>query len=88
MTYSLHDSTGAELEKKLVSKLLFDDKTGEPHGNSGLGDLYDHRLPLILNYQFEKSGKYRVKFEQFMRTDTLSGVLAVGLRVETYTAEP
>jgi gliding motility-associated lipoprotein GldH len=88
LTYSLRDSTGTELEKKLVSKLLFDDKTGEPHGNSGLGDIYDHRLPLKRNYQFSKPGKYSVRFEQFMRTDTLSGVLAVGLRVERYTTEP
>lgn len=88
LTYYLQDSTGSELEKKLVSKLLFDDKTGEPHGASGLGDIYDHRVPLKINYQFERLGKYRIKFEQFMRTDTLSGILAVGLRVEKHTPQP
>lgn len=82
ITYYLKDSADAVLEKKLVSNLLFNDKTGEPFGNSGLGDIYDHSIPLKQNYRFPKSGKYKVAFEQFMRTDTLSGVLAVGLRVE------
>ncbi|WP_276373092.1 gliding motility lipoprotein GldH [Chryseolinea sp. H1M3-3] len=80
--YSLQDSTGAELEKKLVTQYLFDSKTGEPFGNSGLGDIYDHRFELLKDYQFKYRGKYKVKFEQLMRVDTLQGILAVGLRVE------
>lgn len=80
--YYLQDSAGNILEKELVRQLLFDEKTGKPYGESGLGDLYDHRIPLINNYRFPYRGKYRIAFEQFMRTDTLSGVLAVGVRVE------
>jgi gliding motility-associated lipoprotein GldH len=80
---SLEDSTGAELQKKLVSEFLFDQKTGKPHGSSGLGDVYDHRFLLLNNYEFKHPGRYSVKLEQFMRMDTLQGVLAVGVRVET-----
>jgi gliding motility-associated lipoprotein GldH len=87
VTYYLMDSTGASLEKRLVTQMLFDDTTGEPHGNSGLGDLYDHRIPLKKNYRFERSGKYKVRFEQYMRKDTLSGIIAVGLRVEKAVAD-
>ena len=87
ISYYLQDSSGANMEKQLVRELLFDDKTGEPHGESGLGDIYDHRIPLKANYRFPYSGKYTIAFEQFMRTDTLSGILAVGLRVETTDAE-
>lgn len=83
ITYYLQDSAGAVLDKKLVRQLLFDDKTGEPQGDSGLGDIYDHRISLKANHRFPYAGKYKVAFEQFMRTDTLSGILAVGLRVET-----
>jgi gliding motility-associated lipoprotein GldH len=83
ITYYLRDSSGVTLEKRLVRRVLFDDKTGEPQGESGLGDIYDHSIVLKTNYQFPFSGKYRITFEQFMRTDTLAGVLAVGLRVET-----
>lgn len=82
ITYYLQDSSGTAMEKQLVRQLLFDDKTGEPQGESGLGDIYDHRIPLKRNYQFPYAGRYKISFEQFMRTDTLSGVLAVGLRVE------
>lgn len=81
LTYYLSDSTTL-LQKKLVSSLLFDEKTGQPFGTSGLGDVYDHKVPLLANYKFKHPGKYTVKLEQFMRLDTLRGVLAVGIRVE------
>lgn len=80
--YELKDSTGKVLEGKMMPAFLFDQHTGEPQGSSGLGDLYDHRFPFITNYQFPSPGKYSVSFEQFMRKDTLEGILAVGLRVE------
>lgn len=86
-TYYLQDSTGTDIEKKLVGQYLFDSKTGKPFGNSGLGDIYDHRFELLKNYQFKHRGRYKVKFEQQMRVDTLQGILAVGLRVEN-TAIP
>ena len=82
VTYTLQDSTGIQLRQELVSNYLFDQKTGEPQGSSGLGDLYDHRFPLVTNYQFERPGKYSITLEQFNRRDTLDGVLAVGARVE------
>jgi len=81
-TYYLQDSTGADLQKRLVTEFLFDAKTGKPYGKSGIGDLYDHRFLLLENYQFQYEGKYRVVFEQFMRMDTLQGIMSVGLRVE------
>lgn len=81
VTYTLEDSTHTVLARKLVSSYLFDGKTGKPNGRSGLGDIYDHRFPLIENRTFVP-GKYFVKLQQEMRTDTLKGVLAAGLRVE------
>jgi gliding motility-associated lipoprotein GldH len=82
-TYYLTDSTGRVLEKKLMSEFLFDRKTGKPIGSSVLGDIYDHRFLLLKNYKFDLPGKYKVRYEQFMRTDTLRGMLAIGLRVES-----
>ena len=81
-TYYLQDSTGTDLQKRLITEFLFDAKTGKPYGKSGIGDLYDHRFLLLENYQFQYEGKYRVVFEQFMRMDTLPGIMSVGLRVE------
>jgi gliding motility-associated lipoprotein GldH len=82
VTYELLDSTQTELKKELVSSYLFDEKTGKPLGSTGLGDLYDHRFPLLVNYQFPGAGKYSIQLEQFNRQDTLAGVLSVGVRVE------
>jgi gliding motility-associated lipoprotein GldH len=62
--------------------LLFHEKTGEPFGSSGLGYVFEHQFPLLENYTFKNPGKYTMRFEQFMRTDTLKGVLSVGIRVE------
>lgn len=85
ITYTLKDSVGSELKSEMINSFLFDDKTGKPQGNSGLGDIYDQQLLLLQNYTFSKPGTYKIQFEQFMRTDTLQGVLAVGLRVEKVT---
>lgn len=82
ITYYLQDSIGKVSEQKLISNMIFDPKTGEPQGSSGLGDIYDHRFLLLKNYRFPYRGKHRIKFEQFMRKDTLDGMLAVGVRVE------
>ena len=82
ITYHLYDSMGKELAKKLVYNDLFDQKTGRPLGESGLGDLYDHQFPILLHHRFYASGKYSVKLDQYMRQDTLQGVIAVGIRLE------
>lgn len=79
--YTLSDSTGNVLVKRLVVKDVFDRKSGKPLGESGLGDIYDHQVQLA-DHAFASPGKYKLTLEQFMRTDSLEGVLAVGVRVE------
>jgi gliding motility-associated lipoprotein GldH len=86
--YYLMDSTGNVLQNKLAELMLFDPKTGKPFGSSGLGDIYDHRLQVIKNFKFPYSGKFRMKFKQEMRKDSLDGILAVGLRVEKANPDP
>ncbi|MBX2947114.1 MAG: gliding motility lipoprotein GldH [Cyclobacteriaceae bacterium] len=81
-TYILTDTAGTELEKKLASEFLFERKTGRPLGSSGLGYVFEHQFPLLMAYRFKHPGTYSLHYEQFMRTDTLRGVLSVGLRVE------
>jgi gliding motility-associated lipoprotein GldH len=83
VNYQLTDSAGQVLAEKLVTSYLFDVKTGKPNGRSGLGDVYDHREPLLQNFEFRQPGLYYLRLQQFMRTDSLAGVLAVGMRVET-----
>lgn len=86
-TFFLMDSTGKVMEEKLISEFLFDEKSGKPFGSSVLGDIYDHRLPILENYRFSQPGKYKVSYDQSMRTDTLRGVLAIGLRVDKHVPD-
>jgi gliding motility-associated lipoprotein GldH len=79
---TLTDSLGNDIKNELITKDLFERKTGEPTGSSALGDIYDHQISFIHDHKFSSPGKYQVRFEQFMRSDTLRGVLSLGLRVE------
>jgi gliding motility-associated lipoprotein GldH len=85
VTFLLTDTVGTKYEEKLVTEFLFDPKTGKPFGTSGLGDLYDHRITVLSNYQFPGSGPFEVRFDQSMRTDSLKGILSVGLAIEKVT---
>jgi gliding motility-associated lipoprotein GldH len=87
VNYYLTDSSEKLVQKKLVQTFLFDRDTGKPFGSSALGDLYDHQIALVNNYKFPYAGNFKLRFEQFMRTDSLQGILAVGLRVEKAQSE-
>lgn len=80
--YWLITDTGDTVETELLSKDLFDQKTGQPFG-SGIGDIFTHRLPLLEGYTFSEPGNFRIDLQQYMRMDTLEHVLSVGLRVES-----
>lgn len=80
--YELTDSVGNKLKTDLKNFLLFDPKTGDPLGDSGLGDLFDHQLPLLDTFSFPYKGNYTVALEQFMRYENLPEVNATGIRVE------
>jgi len=79
--YTLMDSAQRILLEELSEYDFFDPKTGEPKG-SGLGDLFDHSIPLEENFQFDYPGSYSLELKQYMRLDTLPYVLSVGARVE------
>lgn len=81
LQYSIVDSTGKEVKKSLENLILFEPKTGEPYG-SGLGDVFDHQIPILENYFFPNLGSYKIRMQQYMRRDTLSEVYSVGVRVE------
>lgn len=82
LNYQLMDSASAPIRKRLIEQNLFDKKTGQPFGDSGLGDVYSHQFLIESNINFPSSGLFQVKLNQMMRTDTLGEVLSVGIRVE------
>ena len=82
VNYDLQKQDSASLSKKMIAEYLFDQKTGKPFGNTGIGDIYDHQFSILRNYTFEKAGAYKIRLNQFMRMDTIPGILAVGVRIE------
>jgi gliding motility-associated lipoprotein GldH len=70
------------LRSRLVEQNLFDKKTGEPFGDSGLGNIYTHHFLLESGMKFPKAGMCRIQLNHMMRSDTLNEVLSVGIRVE------
>jgi gliding motility-associated lipoprotein GldH len=82
ITYNLQDSLGNILKKELVNYELFTRKTGEPLGESGIGDIYDHQFLILNSFEFSHKGKYKISFQHYMRSDTLSNIMAVGTRIE------
>lgn len=82
VNFSLSDTLGKNYHNALLNDFLFDPKSGAPFGKTGLGDLYDHQLPVLNNYKFTSSGSYVVKLQQAMRTDTLEGVVSVGIGIQ------
>jgi gliding motility-associated lipoprotein GldH len=82
MNYSLHDSSGNVMRKRLQEFFLFERKTGEPFGESGLGDVYQHAFTVEPNMKFPYRGKYEVRLNHMMRVDSLQEMMSVGVRVE------
>ncbi|GAB4194293.1 MAG: hypothetical protein OHK0057_15560 [Thermoflexibacter sp.] len=79
--YELKDSTGKAIAEKMIENNLMHPKTGKPFGK-GIGDLFDHRFPLLTNYRFAQSGKYTLHLRQYMRMQELPEIVAVGCRIE------
>ncbi len=55
---------------------------------SGMGDIYEHRIPLTLDpvkLPMNKAGNYTFTLQQIMREDPLQHVLNAGLRIEKKT---
>jgi gliding motility-associated lipoprotein GldH len=82
LNYSLTDSTSVPLRSRLIEHNLFDRKTGEPFGESGLGNIYGQKILIEPNIKFSRKGRYVVKLTHMMRVDTLQELLSIGVRVE------
>ena len=83
------DSTGKVIASDLNNIELFDRQTGKPYGD-GLGDIFDHQIPVYRDFTFPHAGTYDVRIQHKMReTDKrimqgnlLPYIMSVGVRVE------
>lgn len=80
--YILSDSAGVVLDSLMAEMTLFDPVTGKPGGKAGIGDLYEHEFPIRKNFRFPHAGKYTIRLNQMMRTDSLTGITSAGIRLE------
>lgn len=62
-------------------EIILANKKGEWLG-SGLGDIYDFKVPIKKNIRFAKSGKYQFIFEQGMRVNPLPLIMDFGFEIE------
>lgn len=76
----LEDDAGHLTHQALKNYPLFDMKTGRPLG-SGLWQSKKQELAMINDQQFPHPGLYTLRLEHFMRTATLPGLQAVGIKV-------
>ena len=65
--------------------MLANDK-GEWQG-SGMGDIFDLKVPIKKNVRFPLGGHYKFEFQQAMRVDPLPMILDFGLEIQKSTAE-
>jgi gliding motility-associated lipoprotein GldH len=86
--YTIADSLGNVVDKKLASGFLFDPKTGAPLGSTGIGDVYDVRILLEEKILFPFTGKFNITLEQQMREDPLIGIFSAGIRLEKPNVKP
>jgi gliding motility-associated lipoprotein GldH len=87
----IQDSTGRTLSSDLNNIELFDPKTGKPYGD-GLGDIFDHRVRVLENFQFPYAGPYQIDVEHRMRDkimvdNRLPHIMSVGVRIEKAVEE-
>ncbi|QRR04252.1 gliding motility lipoprotein GldH [Dyadobacter sandarakinus] len=88
--YLTRNFTGPDqkpISKTLEEVYLSNEVTGKPFGH-GLGDLFDHKIPFLKNYQFKRSGTYTIELSQSMRQNPLPFIMSVGISVEKVENQP
>lgn len=62
-------------------EVVLANKNGEWQG-SGVGDIFDIKVPIKRNVRFPLAGKYQFTFEQAMRVDPLPMIMDFGFEIE------
>jgi gliding motility-associated lipoprotein GldH len=81
LTRQVTGPDGKLISNTLEELFVSNEITGKPFGK-GLGDLFDHKVPIVKNHSFPKSGTYTFKLSQSMRQNPLPFIMSVGISVE------
>jgi gliding motility-associated lipoprotein GldH len=85
ISYELKGEKEHLLQRGLQEGMLFEPKTGKPLG-TGWNKKKNHQFVLLRGCQFPNPGTYQVDLTQFMRTEDLAGIEAIGIQVARATA--
>ncbi len=80
IAYELQDGNAQLWQKELKDYGLFEKKTGKPLG-TGWGKTKKHQSILLQGHHFAEPGEYTLNLTQFMRTEDLVGIAAIGIQV-------
>lgn len=87
LTRQVNGPDGTLISNTLEELFVSNETTGKPYGK-GLGDLFDHKVPIAKEYSFSKSGVYTFKLSQSMRQNPLPHILSVGICIEKVKEQP
>lgn len=82
--YYKGSSSDSLIAKGRPNFFLFDPKTGTPMG-SGNSGWYSHEFSVLANQVFEQPGTYEIRFQQYMRNESLAEVANVGFALDMAT---
>lgn len=74
------DSKGSLIKQGLAESFFYDAKSGKSKGQSS-GSIISHKYLIFNGLKFPKKQKYFVQIEQYMRKDTLLGIVSVGASI-------
>ncbi len=84
--FSVENGEELLLDKGLKEFILFNPKSGKPLG-SGSSGWYNHEFIVKEKQYFEHTGNYVIRFQQYMRVESLKHVAAVGFLLKNSESE-
>lgn len=75
------DPKGKRFQRTLAEAIFYDPKTGKPRAASG-SSIKTHRYLIFDRLRFKEAGTYRLSLTQYMREDTLKGIVSIGVSLK------
>jgi gliding motility-associated lipoprotein GldH len=76
----IYNSKGQIIKKGLAEAYFYHPKTGKSLSKNS-GSIIGHKYIIFREMKFSEKGKYRIELEQYMRKDTLKGIISVGASI-------
>jgi gliding motility-associated lipoprotein GldH len=71
---------GQKIKQGLAEVFFYDSKSGKSIGQSS-GSIIGHNYVVLKKIKFPKNEKYIVQLEQYMRKDTIDGIISIGASI-------